>query len=558
MSPEAEADGKTGIHADAVKKIQRKIKGQLSITPLLAGLLAACGDDTEYIPVYSAGTAPGGGTTPGDGTTPGGGTGTFDALPFDVYVADGIVEGARVYIDTNDSGTIDTADVLIGETDAQGRINVEGQYAGQTILVDVAGAKDLFTGATLPDGIVYKAVSNERGASDVVVSPISTIMLELQARDPDLTQAEIFDLLFGAGTGIEASDLNDPDSYIFPVTIAGLPSGHPLAVAEHLATANLELQAYLEQTGGDASAVVDLLLDDNGFDPASDLTSAELDALNARIAESQDRLGIAVHTVADLLHDSLAGFGFYTQLGDHTPAAASNDAAVQDTLVYHDKGTATTSDDVLVLVIEDFTAPDTILLKLEWSNVRIEGGADNDTLAYPKNDRGTKLFDGGAGNDTLTGGLGTDAFFGGAGDDTMLGDDDADIFFGDAGADKMDGGSGIDIVSYAASSAGVTVDLSATPDADGYVTASGGDAAGDKLKNIEHVIGSAHNDTLDGGAGNDTIDGGAGDDTLYGGAGNDTIDGGDGDDIIDGGAGNDVIVSGGGQQRRQQRHPGYH
>ena len=269
---------------------------------------------------------------------------------------------------------------------------------------------------------------------------------------------------------------------------------------------------------------------------------------------SQDRLGIAVHTVGDLLHDSLAGFGFYTQLGDHTPAAASNDAAVQDTLVYHDKGTATTSDDVLVLVIEDFTTPDTIRLELEWSNVRIEGGAGNDTLAYPKNDKGTKLFDGGAGNDTLTGGLGTDAFFGGAGDDTMLGDDDADIFFGDAGADKMDGGNDKDIVSYAASSAGVTVDLSATPDADGYVTASGGDAAGDKLKNIEHVIGSAHNDTLDGGAGedtlgggagNDTIDGGAGNDTLYGGAGNDTIDGGDGDDIIDGGPGNDVIVAGG-------------
>ena len=63
MSPETGLAGEAEGHADSVKKIRRKVKVQLSITPLLAGLLAACSSDTEYIPVYTGSTTPGG--TPG-------------------------------------------------------------------------------------------------------------------------------------------------------------------------------------------------------------------------------------------------------------------------------------------------------------------------------------------------------------------------------------------------------------------------------------------------------------------------------------------------------------
>jgi Ca2+-binding RTX toxin-like protein len=99
-------------------------------------------------------------------------------------------------------------------------------------------------------------------------------------------------------------------------------------------------------------------------------------------------------------------------------------------------------------------------------------------------------------------------------------------------------------------------------------TATGGDAQGDTLSDIEAVIGSAHDDTVFGsdsgttadlGAGNDTfdnnlgtsaqvdvIDGGAGNDTVYAGEGNDTLTGGTGDDVLWGEGGSDTFVFGSG------------
>ncbi|MBD0866339.1 MAG: hypothetical protein GDA36_12510, partial [Rhodobacteraceae bacterium] len=72
--------------------------------------------------------------------------------------------------------------------------------------------------------------------------------------------------------------------------------------------------------------------------------------------------------------------------------------------------------------------------------------------------------------------------------------------------------------------------------------AIGGDAAGDTLTGIEHLIGSAHGDTLIGDAGSNTLTGGEGNDTLIGGAGADTLNGGAGADTLTGGAGADVFV----------------
>ena len=103
-------------------------------------------------------------------------------------------------------------------------------------------------------------------------------------------------------------------------------------------------------------------------------------------------------------------------------------------------------------------------------------------------------------------------------------------------------GSGIDVVSYANSTAGVTVNL-------GAGTASGGYANGDDLSNISSLIGSDFADTLTGSALNDLLVGKIGNDVLYGGgdgdnlvgdAGNDTLNGGTGADYLSGGTGNDV------------------
>ena len=228
---------------------------------------------------------------------------------------------------------------------------------------------------------------------------------------------------------------------------------------------------------------------------------------------------------------------------------------------------------------------------------------------------------------------GFDGVIGGMGNDRLTGDGWSNLLIGGPGADVLDGGnavtgvgadgqfgtaddistSGTDTASYAGSSAGVTITFSVRRinNEDVHIGAGlGGDAQGDRLLNIEHVEGSAHDDmfiasnltqTFDGGenamddpmtmvdeskdsdtlsyeklpaalggvtiallvrienfigsqgdddvAGNDDpnrIETGAGADILSGLGGADTLDGGAGADTINGGEGNDLIIGGGG------------
>ena len=115
---------------------------------------------------------------------------------------------------------------------------------------------------------------------------------------------------------------------------------------------------------------------------------------------------------------------------------------------------------------------------------------------------------------------------GSAGADSLTGDDGNNIIEGGAGADTIRGEGGTDTASYASSATGVEVTVNATS---GNI---GGDAAGDKLFNIENLIGSAFQDILTGDSNANKIEGGAG---------HDVIDGGGGADILDGGAGQDTI-----------------
>jgi len=127
------------------------------------------------------------------------------------------------------------------------------------------------------------------------------------------------------------------------------------------------------------------------------------------------------------------------------------------------------------------------------------------------------------GDDTLTGGDGKDRLVGLAGADVLDGGAGNDRLTGGAGADTLDGGLGIDRAIYRASDAGVSVNLTTG-------TGRGGDAQGDRLMRIEHLTGSAFNDSLTGDDGDNRLDGGAGADRLTGGAGADTLNGGAGND----------------------------
>ncbi|QRG08712.1 calcium-binding protein [Xanthobacter dioxanivorans] len=174
------------------------------------------------------------------------------------------------------------------------------------------------------------------------------------------------------------------------------------------------------------------------------------------------------------------------------------------------------------------------------ANGYIDGGAGNDTITGGALD---DILIGGDGADTIHGGTGADYIQGGNDADTLYGDDAADtlkgndgddILVGGTGADILDGGAGSDTASYTTDSAGVTVNLLTG-------VATGGEAAGDQLSNIEVVVGGSGNDTLTGNASANTLNGAAGADTLNGGDGDDVIIGGAGADTMDGGAGIDTL-----------------
>jgi VCBS repeat-containing protein len=155
------------------------------------------------------------------------------------------------------------------------------------------------------------------------------------------------------------------------------------------------------------------------------------------------------------------------------------------------------------------------------------GHAEGDRLVRIENLIGSEF------DDILTGDSGANRIDGGDGEDTLSGGGGNDTLAGEGGADIMDGGNGIDTADYSASDAAVDVDLT-------RAVQIGGHAAGDRLTNIENLIGSTYHDVLVGDAENNHLDGREGDDTLSGGAGDDTLVGGQGADIMDGGDGNDT------------------
>lgn len=171
-------------------------------------------------------------------------------------------------------------------------------------------------------------------------------------------------------------------------------------------------------------------------------------------------------------------------------------------------------------------------------------------------DEGDDTLYGGAGDDDLSGAEDNDTLYGGAGNDIVAGGAGIDFVEGGEGADDLSGGSDIgDTVSYASSSAGVTVEI----DHSGTTLGKGGDAEGDEIYGFTDVLGSAFDDVItdivkgtvsfdynknvfSGGAGNDTIVLGGGHDVGNGDEGDDTLIGELGADTLSGGTGSDTFV----------------
>jgi Ca2+-binding RTX toxin-like protein len=207
------------------------------------------------------------------------------------------------------------------------------------------------------------------------------------------------------------------------------------------------------------------------------------------------------------------------------------------------------------------TATAGVTVNLNVTSAQNTGGAGSDTLLSVENlvgsnfndnlvgNGGNNILTGGGGNDSLDGGAGTDtASYGsatagvtvnlslgaqntvGAGTDTLInvenltGSTFNDTLLGNAGNNVLNGGAGIDTVSYANATAGVTVNLGLTT---GQNTVGAGT---DTLVNFENLTGSNFNDSLTGNSVNNTLIGGLGIDQLNGGAGIDTLTGNSGAD----------------------------
>ena len=190
----------------------------------------------------------------------------------------------------------------------------------------------------------------------------------------------------------------------------------------------------------------------------------------------------------------------------------------------------------------------------------LDGGAGDDRL-YGGPAGGADTLIGGAGQDKLYGGTGNDTLDGGPGHDALHGGPGDDTLTGGAGADALSGGPGSDTASYRTSDAGVTVRLHSGQATGGHaegdsfpgtetltVTDSGGNTQTLQVPDLEHLLGSAHADTLAGDGRANRLEGGGGDDTLYGGpaGGDDTLSGGEGNDKLYGGTGNDALQGDGG------------
>ncbi len=142
-------------------------------------------------------------------------------------------------------------------------------------------------------------------------------------------------------------------------------------------------------------------------------------------------------------------------------------------------------------------------------NDNIDGGTGTDTISYASTtsavtvNLSTGSATGGAGNDTL---LNIENITGSSYDDTLTGNANDNIIDGGIGNDTIDGGTGTDTISYASTTSAVTVNLITG-------TTTGGSGT-DTLSNIENIIGSSYDDTLFLTNDVNTIDGANGTDTI--------------------------------------------
>lgn len=163
-------------------------------------------------------------------------------------------------------------------------------------------------------------------------------------------------------------------------------------------------------------------------------------------------------------------------------------------------------------------------------NLTATGNAlDNRILGNDENN----VIDGGAGVDTLRGGLGDDTYYIDTANDRVF-------EFAGEGTDTV-----ISSISFRLSTTSQHIEgleLRGSGDIEGWGNNTDNLLTGTTGEN--RLVGANGNDTLSAEGGNDTLNGGDGDDSLDGGAGNDLLFGTTGADTLNGGTGDDRLFAG--------------
>ena len=357
--------------------------------------------------------------------------------------------------------------------------------------------------------------------NDVLIGGAGNDLLDGGIGDDTLNGGAGADILTG-GDGVDVADYSSSTAGVSVNLATGLGAGGD-AQGDKLATIeNLIGSNFADVLTGNAGANTlragagnDVLVGSGGgdiMDGGADVDAADYSASTAGVQVNlATGLGDGGFAAGDtfISIENLIGSNFADVLTGNSGANILRAGAGNDLLV--GSGGGDIMDGGADVDAADYSASTAGVQVNLATGLGAGGFAAGDTLIGIENLVGSKF------NDVLTGDAGANLISGGAG---------VDLVVGGAGADSLNGGADIDTVSYATSTAGVTVNL-------GLGTGLGGDAESDTLSGFENLIGSNFADILFGDAGKNTISGGTGNDHLYGTGGGDTFDGGAGLDWID-------------------------
>jgi Ca2+-binding RTX toxin-like protein len=446
-------------------------------------------------------------------------------------------------------------DILFGNTSN----NIIQGGAGNDFLDGGAG-NDTASYASAGAGVSVSL--NLAGAQNTIGAGIDTLV-----NFENLTGSNFNDTLIGNGSnniieGGGGSDFLDGgagiDTASYASAGAGVTVSLSLAGAQNTIGAGVDTLVNFENLTGSSfndtlsgNAGINVLDGGAGIDTVSYANATAGVTVSLSLTGAQTTIGAGNDTLLNF--ENLTGSNFIDTLSGNVGNNVLNGGLGVDTVSYANATAGVTVSLGLTTAQNTIGAGVDTLLNFE----NLTGSNFNDTLS---GNAGNNALNGGAGIDTISyanATAGVTVSLGvtiaqntfGAGNDTLLnfenltGSNFNDTLSGNAGSNVLNGGLGIDLVSYANATAAVTVSL-------GLTTAQNTFGAGvDTLLNFENLTGSAFGDSLSGNALNNVIDGGAGDDRLDGGAGNDTLIGGAGSDALIGGDGSDLIIGGLGQDR---------